>query len=77
MVRHEKLHVARVVVLADRLQRLDLRQGLLVHLRHQHLLGILVVRRDARHHVRDDESPEVLRVLQRVLDGEDAAPRVA
>ena len=60
-----------------RLERLDLGQRSLVHLRHQHLLGVSVVGRDARHHVGDDQPAQVLLVAQGVLDGQDPAPGVA
>jgi hypothetical protein len=42
----QQLHVPRIVRVARCLQRLDLGQRPLVHLRHEHLLGIRVVRRD-------------------------------
>ena len=74
---HQQFHVFRVVGLAPGLERLDLGQHRLVHLRHQHLLGVVVVRRDAGHHAGDDQSAQVLLVVQRVLDGQDAAPGVA
>ena len=77
VVRDEELHVARVLVVPLGLEPLDLRESLRVHRRHQDVPRVGVVGRDARHHVGDDEPAQVLLVLQRVLDGEDAAPRLA
>ena len=76
-MRHQELHVARVLVLLRRLEALDLGQHRLVHRRHQHLRRVLVVGGDARHHVGDDEPLQVLLVLERVLHGQDPAPGVA
>ena len=73
----QQLHVPRVFRLARCLKRLDLGQCRLVHLRHQHLLGVGVVGRHAEHHVGDDKAAQVLLVAQGVLGGEDAAPRLA
>ena len=73
----EQLHVARVLGVAGRLEGLDLGQLGLVHGRHQDLLGVRVVRRDAGHHVRDDQAAQVLLVGQGVLHGQDAAPGLA
>src|SRR5436190_1280344 len=73
----QQLHVPGVLDLPAGLQRLDLGQRRLVHLRHQHLLGVGVVGGDAGHHVRDDEPPQMLLVVQGVLDGEEPAPRLA
>ena len=44
---------------------LDLGQRLLIHRRHQHLVRVGVVCRDACHHVRDDQALEVLLVSGR------------
>ena len=73
----QQLHVPGVLDVALGLQRLDLGQRLLVHLRHEHLLGVGVVGRDAGHHVGDDEPAQVLLVVQGVLGGEQPAPRLA
>ena len=73
----QQFHVPRVLGVARGLERLDLRQRRLVHLRHQHLLCIGVVGRDAGHHVGDDQPAQVLLMAKGVLDGEDPAPRLA
>ena len=77
MHRHQEFHVARVVGILGRLEPLDLGEGGLVHRRHQHVVRVGVVRGAARHHVRDDQPLEMLLVRERVLEGENAAPRVA
>jgi hypothetical protein len=73
----QQLHVLRVLGLGPGLERLDLGQHRLVHLRHQHLFGVGVVGRDAGHHVGDDQPAQVLLVISRVLDRQQPAPRVA
>ena len=72
----QQLHVPGVLDVAAGFQRLDLGQRTGVHGRHQHLLGVGVVGRDAGHHVGDDHPAQVLLVVQGVLDGQQPAPRL-
>ena len=72
----QQLHVPGVLDVAAGLERLDLGQRAGVHGRHQHLLGVGVVGRDAGHHVGDHHPAQVLLVVQRVLDGQQPAPRL-
>ena len=74
---HQQFHVLRVIGLAPGLERLDLGQRRLIHGRHQHLVGVVVVRRDAGHHAGDDQPAQMLLVVQRILDAQDATPGVA
>ncbi len=76
VVRNQQLHVARVLELSPFLQTFDLGKHRLVHRRHQHFLGVLVVGRDTGHHVGNHEPLEMLLVFQRILDGQNPAPRV-
>ena len=64
VVLDEQPHLARAFGLPSGFERLDLGERCLVHLRHEHLLGISVIGRDARHHVGDDQAPEVLLVAE-------------
>jgi hypothetical protein len=73
----EQLAVTRVPGLPGGSHALDLAKRSLVHRGHQDGLGVPVVRRDAGHHVRDDQPLEVLLVAQRVLDRQDATPGAA
>lgn len=77
VVRHQQFHVAGLFKLARSFDPLDLREGSLIHLRHQHLFGILVVGGDTGHHVGDDEAFEVLLILESVFHRQDATPGVA
>jgi hypothetical protein len=73
----QEFHVSGVAGVAGRLQRLYFGQRCLIHVRHQDLLGVGVIVRDAGHHVGDDESAQVLLMPEGVLDGQDSAPRMA
>jgi hypothetical protein len=70
----QQFHVPGVGEVPAGLERLDLGEGRLVHPRHQHLLGVGVVGRDAGHHVGNDQPAQMPLVAERVLDRQDPAP---
>jgi hypothetical protein len=74
---HEQFFITRVLGFAGRLQLLDLGEGVLVHLRHQNPRHVLVIGRDAGHHVGNDQALEILLMRQRILQGKQTAPRLA
>ena len=74
---HHQFNIPRILVLSSGFKAFDLRQGRLIHGWHQHLLGVLVVGRNAGHHIGDDEALHILLVLERILDGQNTAPRMA
>ena len=77
MMLDEQVHVARVVILFLSFEPFDLRKCLLVERGHDDIVRICVVCRNAGHHVRDDQSLQVLLVREGVFECEDSAPGVA
>src|ERR1700691_515464 len=71
--RYEQLLIPRVGGLPLGLEPLDLREHVLVHGRHQDVVGVVVVEPGAGHHVGDHQPLELLLVMDGVLHREQAA----